>query len=134
MFENIETATPFVRPFPDFEDVFAEPLAMHRKHFLPLVSVDTKVISPDLPGWMHFVTPIEPLLELDVGYFTEEFHDFYNKQGQYAMRVVNGKYVFSGDFNYFAYESGAIFKAFLNQRNEIEDDYRIRFSSYGASE
>jgi hypothetical protein len=50
VFENIKAVTPFVRPFPAFEDVFAEPLAFHRKHFLPLVSVDVSVIRDDSSG------------------------------------------------------------------------------------
>jgi hypothetical protein len=133
VFENIKAPTPFVRPFPAFEDVFAEPLAFHRKHFLPLVSVDVSVIHDDLAGWLHFVTPVEPLLELDVGYFTEEYHDFYNTEGQLAFQVVDGKYSFTGDPNYLAYESGAIFKAFPGQEAEIHEDYRVRFASYESN-
>jgi hypothetical protein len=119
-----------VKPFPKFEEVFGKPLGFHRKHFLPLVSVDTSVVSRSLSGWLHFVTPIEPLLELDVGYFTKGYHDFYNKEGQLAFRVANGKYTFSGHPNYFAYESGAIFKAFPGRDAEIHDDHHVRIKSY----
>jgi hypothetical protein len=94
--ENITAPEPYLKPFPAFEDVFAEPLALHRKHFLPLVSVDASVVDPDLDCWLHFVMPVEPLLELDVGTFTAEFHDFYNREGQYAFQVVGGKYTFEG--------------------------------------
>src|SRR5262249_13856306 len=132
-FENIKSAKPFIKPFPAFEDVFGEPMHLHRKHFLPLVSVDASVVYGDLDFWLHFVTPIEPLLELDVGYFTKEYHDFYKKEGQVALRVTDGKYTFTGDFNYFAYESGAIFKAFPNQEEEIHADYRTRIASYEQS-
>jgi len=130
VFENIISPTPFIKPFPAFEDVFNEPMHLHRKHFLPLVSVDASVVYRDLDFWLHFVTPIEPLLELDVGYFTKEYHDFYNKQGQVALKVTEGKYTFTGDFNYFAYQSGAIFKAFPNREEDINEDYRIRVASY----
>jgi len=130
VYENIQTATPFIRPFPAFDDVFGEPSALHRKHFLPLVSVDVSVIYDDLDGWLHFVTPIEPLLELDVGYFTKQHHDFYNQEGQFAFQVAEGKYSFAGAPNYFAYESGAIFKVFPGKEAEIEEDYRVRVSSY----
>jgi hypothetical protein len=133
MFENIKAPTPFVRPFPAFEEVFGEPLTFHRKHFLPLVSVDVSVIYNDLGGWLHFVTPIEPLLELDVDYFTEEYHDFYNQEGQLAFQVTEGKYSFTGNPDYFAYESGAIFKAFPGREAEIDDDYRVRITSYESN-
>ena len=133
MHKNIEAVQPFIKPFPDFEDVFSEPLSLHRKHFLPLVSVDASVAHQDLDICLHFVTPIEPLLELDVGYFTEKYHDFYNSQGQFALRVHNARYSFTGDFSYFAYESGAIFEAFPDQKDEIEKDYRARFDSWEQS-
>jgi hypothetical protein len=132
VYENIQAPVPFIRPFPSFEDVFAEPLDRHRKHFLPLVSVDASVVSDDLDVWLHFVTPIEPLLEGYVGDWTEDCHDFYNSVGQFAFRVCDGKYAFHGDFRYFAYESGTIFKGFPNSEEEIHDDYRLRIASYEA--
>jgi hypothetical protein len=130
MMENITAAQAYLKPFPAFEDVFAEPLTLHRKHFLPLISVDASVVYPDLDLWLHFVTPIEPLLELDVGYFTQGYHDFYNRDGQFAFAVTNGRYAFAGDFRYFAYESGEIFRAFPNKDLEIHADYQRRISSY----
>ncbi|MCI0641024.1 MAG: hypothetical protein L0Y72_17045 [Gemmataceae bacterium] len=133
MFKNLTSTTPYLKPFPAFDDVFAEPMDLHRKHFLPLISVDASVVHRDLDFWLHFVTPIEPLLELDVGYFTKEHHDFYNIEGQFAFRFSEGKYAFAGYFNYFAYESGAIFGAFPNQEEEIRADYRTRVSSYEES-
>ena len=114
MIEDITAPQPYLKPFPAFADVFDVPLELHRKHFLPLISVDASVVYPDLELWLHFVTPIEPLLEQDVGSFTKDHHDFYNKEGQYAFNVTNGKYAFAGEFAYFAYESGEIFRAFPN--------------------
>jgi hypothetical protein len=122
---------PYVRPFPAVEEVFGEPLEMHRKHFLPLISIHGTLLSNDLNQWLHFVTPIEPLLELTPGYFTEEFHDDYNKDSQIAFRVKNGRYIFSGNWNYFAYESGVIYEQFGGtMKKEIDADYRGRFKSY----
>ncbi|MBM79536.1 MAG: hypothetical protein CMJ78_02945 [Planctomycetaceae bacterium] len=130
MHKHVESAQPFLRPFPEFDDVFDEPLGLHRKHLLPLVSVDASVAHEDLNFWLHFVTPIEPLLELDVGCFSYDHHDVYNSEGQYALRFENGKYTFAGDFNYFTYESGEIFKAFPDKKDQIEEDYRVRFESW----
>src|SRR5262249_32956569 len=130
MFENLKEPTPFIKPFPAYEGVFAEPMALHRKHFLPLVSVDTSVIYDDLRVWLHFVTPIEPLLEGNVGDWTADFFDFYNDINQVAFKFSDGKYTFAGDFNFFAYESGAIFKAWPNKEEEIKADYLSRIASY----
>jgi hypothetical protein len=130
---DITSVTPYLKPFPATEDVFGEPLQLHRKHFLPLVSVNPAVVQPDLDLWLHFVIPVEPLLELDVGYFTQEYHDYYNQMGQVAFRLEEGRYSFTGDFNYFAYESGAIFKAFPGRDNEIHEDYHRRRTTHAAA-
>jgi hypothetical protein len=107
VFEDIRQLTDFIRPFPEFEKVFGEPVELHRKHLLPLVSVNAKVINADWDFWLHFVTPIEPLLEGNIGDLTGDYHDFYNRCGQIAFRINNGRYTFAGDFRFFAYESGA---------------------------
>jgi|688.fasta_scaffold110937_1 hypothetical protein len=130
MIENIMTPAPFIRPFPAFEDVFGEPASLHRKHFLPLVSVDISLAHPDLTGWLPIVMPVEPLLEGNVGDWTSEYFDFYNKVGQIAFHVSEGRYTFSGDFRFFAYESGAIFRIFSGRDDEIHADYSRRISSY----
>jgi hypothetical protein len=130
VFDGIESVTPFVKPFPAFEDVFGEPMLLHRKHFLPLVSVNAAVVHDDLDFWLHFVTPIEPLLEGNVGDWTGEYHDFYNQVGRVAFQFSDGRYSFTGDPNFFAYESGAIFAGFPNREDEIEQDYRDRIALY----
>jgi hypothetical protein len=133
MFQQITAQTSFIKPFPPFEEVFTEPISQHRKHFLPLLSVDASVIDDDLDFWIHFVTPIEPLLEGNVGDWTATHHDFYNAEGQVSLQFVGGKYSFTGDFNFFAYESGAIFEGFPNREEEIHEDYRSRITSYEAA-
>lgn len=130
MFEDIDTPTDFVKPFPSYEDVFNDQLALHRKHFLPLVSIDVSVIFADLRGWLHFVTPIEPLIQGNVGDLTGEYCDFYNDCGRVAFRVSHGKYSFSGDFRFFAYESGAIFTTYPQEVEAIHQEYRERVASY----
>lgn len=131
MIEHVKTPAPFIRPFPAFEDVFGEPTALHRKHVLPLVSVDASAAHPDLTGWLHIVMPIEPLLEGNIGDWTDdEYFDFYNQVGQVAFRVREGRYTFSGDFRFFAYESGTIFRGFPGREDEIHADYSLRISSY----
>lgn len=133
MLTHLCEPSPHLRPFPLYEDVFNEPLEFHRTHFLPLVSVNAAAIYPDLDLWLHFVAPIEPLLELDIGYFTEEFHDQYNRQGQFAFRLHSSRYAFTGHANYLAYESGAIFTAFPGQDAEIQADRQQRISTYEAT-
>ncbi|MDB5387272.1 MAG: hypothetical protein JWM11_2918 [Planctomycetaceae bacterium] len=130
MFNRLTSDTAFIRPFPRYEDVFTDNLELHRKHFLPLVSVDMSFVFDDLDFWLHFVTPIEPLLEGNVGDHTDEYFDFYNSVGQVAFKVTDGKYSFNGDFNFFTYESGTIFKVWPQQADAIHQDYRDRLASY----
>jgi hypothetical protein len=93
VFEDLREPTDFMKPFPSYEDVFGEPIALHKKHLLPLLSVDASVVYPDLDFWIHFVTPIEPLLEGNVGDWTGEYEDFYNNVGRIAFRFCDGKYM-----------------------------------------
>ncbi len=132
--------TEFVKPYPVFDDVFNEPSPMNKKHFLPLASVNAVVVDDDLDTWLHFVTPIEPLLEGEFGAWSDEFHDFYNYESQIAFHVADGRYTFTGDMNFFDYESGAIFKGFPGREDEIHEDYHVlvhremEFRPVGVSE
>jgi hypothetical protein len=69
-----------VRPYPEPGDVFGEPLELHKKHFMPFVSIHSSLLWDDVDTWLHFVTPFEPLMEDYIGSFTEPYHDFYNKE------------------------------------------------------
>ena len=130
---NITEVLPCIRPFPDPATVFSEPVDVHCRHLLPLVCIDASIAHPDLDVWLPVICPIEPLLELDIGCFTESYHDEYNIQGQIAFRRLDGKFRFYGNFNYFAYESRDIFNAFPGRDDEIEEDRQLRLQTFEAA-
>jgi hypothetical protein len=119
-----------VRPYPKPSDVFGEPLEMHAKHFLPSISVHSSLLWDDVDSWLHFVAPVEPLMEGYIGEFTRPYHDFYNKEGQVSLSLIDGRYMFQGDWNYFAYESGVIPTKLPYTEEQVRDDYQQRFLNY----
>jgi hypothetical protein len=132
-FEDVRSPIDFIKPFPAHDDVFAEPMPLHRKHFLPLLSVNAAVIYDDLDCWLHFVSPIEPLMEGCVGDWTGPYHDSYNTVGQVALRFNGGKYSFTGDPNFFLYESLAQYRGRQYTEDEMRADYNSRIADYELS-
>lgn len=134
MLKDVKSPDDLLRSFPEYEDIFSNPSPMNEKHFLPLVSVNAGAIYDDLDTWLHFVSPLEPLFDGGgLGELTHKFHDFYNQDSQIAFRVAKGKYTFSGNMNYFAYESGDIFRQFPGREKEIHEDYQRRRAAYDSA-
>lgn len=89
-------------PFPEPEDVFADPVDRHAKHLDPMASIDLSIISPDLTGWVHLVSPTEPYV---VGEYTKAFHNEYVSENWIAFKVIDNRYQFLGDFRFFCIEN-----------------------------
>lgn len=50
----------YLRPFPEAEDIFADNIAEHFRHFLPICSLNLQLIQPDAPEtWLHLVQPAD---------------------------------------------------------------------------
>lgn len=96
---------PFMKPFPEPEEVFAGDYQRAAKLLAPCVSVDLHAIDPQLEGWIHLVTPIEPL-DSYVGDGTEEYHNYYCRPNWIGFRLNDdNKYEFLADWRYFLAES-----------------------------
>ena len=46
----------FIKPFPEYEDIFYDDLEQHKKHFLPICSINLQCIEPELDEWVHIVS------------------------------------------------------------------------------
>lgn len=112
--QNIHEANDSVRPFPPPEDVFVEPVEKYFKHLLPLVSMNLSLFDPDLSGWVHFVTPIEPYDGV-IGQYTKRYHAYYLRENWIGFRIRDGKYELPGDFRYFYLEKPSITARVKNQ-------------------
>lgn len=97
---------PFMHPFPEPEIVFAGDVELHRKHFLPLISIDASAIDPSWKGLLHVVS-VKETYDGAVGEHCSEFHTDLCKYNQVAFRVgPDGRYTFLADFRYFIVERG----------------------------
>ncbi|MCD5329334.1 hypothetical protein ACFFU8_20485 [Chromobacterium piscinae] len=105
MQENIKTAHPYLRVFPEPEQVFADPVARHAKHLLPCVSIELSAVNPSWEGWIHMVLPAEPLGGY-VGDYGADYHNEYLAPNWLAFRLTeSGHYQLLGDFRFFELEN-----------------------------
>ena len=130
-----------MKPFPKYDDVFYDNVKKHRKHFLPLFSINPSIVLPELDIDLHIVITYEPFLEGSLGEHTEKYADLnqgngYNQQDQYAFKLIDGKYQFAGDFRFFCYESHLWNNdphEYDEMAEEIEEDRKIRRKSWKKS-
>ena len=101
-----------LKPFPAYEDVFADDLENCKKHFLPLCSINLQCVFPEQDEWLHIVS-VKEIYEGCVGEDTQEYHTAYTKEDMLSFDVSNGKYKFEADWNYFL----------LNQQEQKEAEY-----------
>ncbi|PEJ35469.1 siderophore biosynthesis protein [Bacillus pseudomycoides] len=114
----------FIKPFPAYKEVFYDNLEQHKKHFLPICSINLQCIEPEWNQWLHVVSAKE-IHEGCVGDFTQPFHTNFTKEDTLGFDVVDGKYKFEADWNYFKIEqnpSEIVEKAYVHN----EKDYQIR--------
>lgn len=141
--ENIKSASPYLRVFPEPETVFAEPVARYAYHLNPMISVDLNVVNPLWQGWVHLVNPIEPY-EGYVGEETIPFHQGYLQANWLAFHLNDAcRYELAGDFRYFYLENtpedlpGVFSKkkwnALKRQYDEQHLDYQRRKAAYQKS-
>lgn len=103
--QDIQEVTPFLRAFPDPQQVFADPCERYSRHLHPLVSIDLKTLNPAWDRWIHVVHPLEPL-EGYVGDETLPFHNYYLRPNWIGFHLdENSRYSLAGDFRYFYLEN-----------------------------
>lgn len=96
----------FIRFFPEPESVFTGDIDKHRQHFLPICSIDSRILYPEAkPMWLHFVQPAD-IYEYWIGMETEEYYDGLNFMDSFCFDVNSeGKYCFNGDWRIFESEN-----------------------------
>ena len=106
MFQASFEIPPHLHPFPDAEDVFSRDVDLHRKHLIPLISIDASFVDPSWSGRLHMVAPKEAYDGM-VGEYCREFHSETCTDDVLGFRVSkDGKYEFLADFRYFLVERG----------------------------
>ncbi|MBL3687620.1 hypothetical protein D3248_11740 [Leucobacter zeae] len=103
---DLTVVQPFLKPFPATEDVFvAGDLERASRLIDPLVSIDLSAVDPTWSGWIHIVSPIEPL-DGYLGEDTEPFHNRHCGLNWIGFRLnESNRYEFLADWRYFLAES-----------------------------
>lgn len=128
MRENIDEPQPFLRPFPEPEDVFVEPVQKYVRHFLPLVSIDLSAVDPNWQGWIHLLNPCEPEDGL-IGEYTTEHHNEFCSENMISFRLTqDNKYEFLGDWRYFLLEHED-----AGEYTDLQAHYQQQHASLAAS-
>lgn len=92
--------TDYIKLFPEYEDVFYDEIALHRKYFLPLASINLRYLHPDRDEWLHFVS-VKEIYNERVGEHTGAYHTKYTRLDALAFDIIDGKYKFDADWRYF---------------------------------
>ncbi|AXE28498.1 hypothetical protein DK842_00260 [Chromobacterium phragmitis] len=129
MQENIKTARPYLRVFPEPEQVFADPVERHAKHLLPCVSVALSAVNPAWEGWIHMVLPVEPL-DGYVGECSPDYHNEYLAPNWLAFRLTeSGHYQLLGDFRFFMLENMAD-EEWIAARSRLKTHYALQHRAF----
>ncbi|TGQ83774.1 hypothetical protein EN850_03245 [Mesorhizobium sp. M8A.F.Ca.ET.207.01.1.1] len=123
----------FLKPFPAAQDVFIAEQVDLESYLHPLVSVDLNAINPDWSGWVHIVSPIEPLAGMGyVGTATEAFHNAYLGENCIIFKVEGDRYRFMGDRRYFLanWPEAEVTADLRDEYVELREQYREQEASY----
>ncbi len=127
---DIVLPQPFLRAFPEPETVFADPVARYERHLNPLVSIELSSVDPDLSGWIHLVSPIEPC-DGYLGDSGKEFWGPYLQPNWIGFRLTSEhRYELLGDFRFFAIENTEGAESYRGARDELEEFYNKQHASF----
>lgn len=118
-----------IRPFPAYEDVFEGDVERYRKHFLPILSLNLQCLFPGEDQWLHFVS-VKEIYDGSVGEETASEHRPYTKDDMLGFDVVNGKYRFEADWNYFLLEQEPEHETLIEAYADNERDFMARKRFY----
>lgn len=115
-----------IKPFPDYEDVFNKEIEEHKKHFLPLCSINLKFLYPEWDEWIHIVS-VKEIYDGSVGETTRSSHTNFTKEDMIGFDVADGKYAFEGNWDYFSKDPISS-EAYIHN----DKDYRARKEFYAS--
>lgn len=121
--------TDLIKIFPEYEDVFYDDIENHKKYFLPICSVNLKIIDPAEDQWLHIVS-VKEIYDGCVGEDTPEYHTEYTKADMFGFDVIDGKYKFDADWNYFSAHTGISPEDYGNSYSDLEIEYNMNGAMY----
>lgn len=131
--DKLTLPQPFLRPFPEPETVFADPVEKYAKHILPLISIDLSAVDKSLSGWIHLVSPIEPY-DGCLGDLTEPYWGPYLQSNWISFRLTTeNRYELLGDFLFFALENPDVKANEPGAFEELTDYYAEMHEKFAKS-
>jgi hypothetical protein len=119
----------YIKIFPEYEDVFYDDLENHKKYFLPLCSINLKFFLPEKDQWLHFVS-VKEIYDGRVGENAVPFHTTFTKCDMFGFDVIDGKYKFDADWNYFSVATEILPGNYHSEYSSEEIEYNFNDSMY----
>ncbi|MDR6525251.1 hypothetical protein J2787_000621 [Chryseobacterium rhizosphaerae] len=118
-----------IKIFPEYEDVFYDDIENHKKYFLPICSINLKIINPSEDQWLHIVS-VKEIYDGCVGENKPEYHTEYTKSDMFSFDVMEGKYKFDADWNYFSAHTEISPEDYGNSYSDLEIEYNMNEAMY----
>ena len=117
----MEEIKEYFRPYPTYEEVFYDDIENHKKHFLPICSVNLKFMFPERDEWVHFIS-VKEIYEGCVGENTPDFHTKYTKEDMLGFIIIDGKYKFESSWDYFIVNHDNNSEDMVEELEEVYDE------------
>ncbi|MCQ9639575.1 hypothetical protein MP478_09240 [Chryseobacterium sp. WG14] len=121
--------TDLIRIFPAYEDVFYDDIENHKKYFLPICSINLKLIDPSEDQWLHIVS-VKEIYDGCVGQNKPEYYTQFTKADMLGFDIIGGKYKFDADWNYFSAHTEITPEDYGNNYSDLEIEYNMNEAMY----
>lgn len=118
-----------IKLFPEYEDVFYDDIENNKKYFLPICSFNLKLVDPTKDQWLHIVS-VKEIYDGCVGEDKSEYHTDYTKADMFGFDVIDGKYKFDADWNFFSVNTVITTEDYQSEYSELEIEYNKNETIY----
>lgn len=118
-----------IKLFPAYEDVFYDDLENHKKYFLPICSFNLQLLDPSKNEWLHIVS-VKEIHDGCVGEERSEYHTQFTKSDMLGFDIIDGKYKFDSDWNYFQTSTEITPEQYHQEFSELEIEYNMNEAMY----
>ncbi|MTG98214.1 MULTISPECIES: hypothetical protein [Myroides] len=120
---------PLIKIFPEYEEVFYDDIENHKKYFLPICSFNLKLIDTTKDTWLHIVS-VKEIYDGRVGEDTTDYHTTFTKADMFGFDVIDGKYKFDADWNYFSVDTVITAEDYAQDYSGLEIEYNKNETIY----
>ncbi|MGU3374807.1 hypothetical protein [Chryseobacterium sp. M5A1_1a] len=118
-----------IKLFPAYEDVFYDDLENHKKYFLPICSFNLQLIDASKNEWLHIVS-VKEIYDGCVGENREDYHTQFTQSDMLGFDIIDGKYKFDADWNYFQTSTEITPERYAEKFSELEIEYNMNEAMY----